>query len=61
MRFKDVLGCSSLDRQIEVIKGRPMKGVPALLKKRESTSKWLRPGSYRKRQQEEGWMATASH
>ncbi|WP_236070452.1 MULTISPECIES: DUF1651 domain-containing protein [Prochlorococcus] len=32
MRFKDVLGCSSLDRQIEVITGRPMKGVPALLK-----------------------------
>ena len=34
LKFKDVLGRSYLERHIEVIKGRPIKGEPALLKTR---------------------------
>ena len=34
VKFKDVLGRSYLERHIEVIKGRPIKGEPALLKSR---------------------------
>ncbi|WP_255327639.1 MULTISPECIES: DUF1651 domain-containing protein [unclassified Prochlorococcus] len=60
MRFKDVLGRSYLNRHIEVIKGRPMKGEPALLKTRmiyhhvdDARALW-------KRLPKEGWRVTSA-
>ncbi|WP_074159108.1 DUF1651 domain-containing protein [Prochlorococcus sp. MIT 1306] len=59
--FKDVLGCSYLDRPIEVIKGRQMMGELALLKTRSMNPGLDDTRERLKRLQEEGWMATASH
>ncbi|CAE21009.1 hypothetical [Prochlorococcus marinus str. MIT 9313] len=60
LKFKDVLGGSYLDRRIEVIKGRPIKGEPALLKTRtiyhhvdDARESW-------KRLQREGWRVTSA-
>ena len=60
LKFKDVLGGSYLDRRIEVIKGRPIKGEPALLKTitiyhhvDDARELW-------KRLQREGWRVTSA-
>ena len=60
LRFKDVLGRSSLDRHIEVIKGRPMKGEPALLKTRTIYHHVDDARALWKRLQKEVWRVTSA-
>ena len=60
LRFRDVLGRSYLEHYIEVIKGRPMKGEPALLKTRTIYHHVDDARELWKRLQKEGWRATSA-
>ena len=60
LKFNDVLGGSYLDRQIEVIKGRPIKGTPALLKTRTIYHHVDDARELWKRLQREEWRVTSA-
>ena len=60
LKFKHVLGDSYLDRHIEVIKGRPIKGEPALLKTRTIYHYVHDAGELWKSLQREGWRVTSA-
>ena len=60
LKFKDGLGRSYLERHIEVIKGRPIKGEPALLKTRTIYHHVDDARELWKRLQREGWRVTSA-